>query len=81
MPAAGQRAGGVHGVLAVRSVNFFVPTAATSEARRLMDELADALRRAALPEVARIEPVDTVTVLGGAIEYLILRVRLRPNLK
>ena len=68
-------------VLAVRSVNFFIPTAATSEARRLMDELADALRRAALPEVARIEPVDTVTVLGGAIEYLILRVRLRPNLK
>lgn len=64
-------------VLAVRSVNFFVPLAATSRARALMDDLAAKLQKAAAADIDHIEPVDDVAVLGGAIEYYILRVRLR----
>jgi hypothetical protein len=63
-------------LLAVRSVNFFIPTTMTSRAEVLIEELARALPAAAGPDIERIDPVERVTVLGGAIEYYVLRVRI-----
>jgi hypothetical protein len=66
-------------LLPVRSVNFFVNLDATTLARTLIDDLAEKLKTSNLTCVDTIEPVETVSILGGAIKYLTLRVRLAPE--
>ena len=76
------KAGGGKGVLPVRSVNFFINVETSSGARALIEDLHQKFKakeggKSDIGDcIGEVLPVDFVSVLGGAVNYYMLRVRL-----